>query len=594
MRAALSVLVLSICAASCAQSPGIGSAKVALPSASGHDALWALFETEWEYQMQQWPDEASRLGDRRFDDRWPDMSPGAFAARAAHAQDLQQRVRAMAPSGLSDEDRLSLELFERSNDDDIEGEPFALWHLALDQRGGIQTADELGDLLPFRTVPQYEAWIARLERVPAYVDGVIATLRDGMALHIVQPRIAMDRVPAQIAKQIVPEPEKSLFYAPLRRMPPSFAQADRDRLDRAARSAIVSAVVPAYRRFGDFFSKEYLPACFAQPGAWQLPRGDEAYAYLARFYTTTRLTPQQIHDVGLLEVARIRSEMLELVKNLGFKGPLPDFFAWLRTDPQFFYPDGATLLEAYRATAKRIDPKLVLLFGTLPRTPYGVEPIPDAVAPDTTAAYYQDPAEDGSRGGTFYVNLYEPSARPKWEMTALTLHESVPGHHLQGAIAAEQTGLPKFRRHGSWTAYVEGWGLYSEGLGEDMGVYEDAYARFGKLDFEMWRAVRLVIDTGIHALHWDRQRAVDYFMANAPRSQLDVTNEVDRYIAWPGQALAYKIGQLEILRLREHARSELGSLFDIKAFHDVVLGEGALPLDILAERVDAWIARAKR
>jgi uncharacterized protein (DUF885 family) len=596
MRAALTVLVAAVCALSCAC--GCGSAQgpqggLASNAAGSSHVLSALFAAEWDYQQTQWPDAASRNGDRRFDDRWPDMSPAGFAARDAHARELQRKVRALDRTHMSDEDRLNLELFARGNDDDVEGQPFGLWHLVLDQRSGIQTADELGDLLPFQTVPQYEAWITRLGAIGPYVDGNIASLREGIALHVVQPRVAMERVPGQIAKQVVSDPAKSLFYAPLRRMPASFSQADRDRLDIAARAAIMGSVVPAYQRLAGFFTREYLPACFTAVGAWQLPRGDEAYAYLARSYTTTRLTPQEIHDVGLREVSRIRSEMLSLMQSTGFKGSLSDFFAWLRADPQFFYADAASLLRAYRATAKRIDPKLVLVFRTLPRTPYGVEPIPDAVAPDTTAAYYQDPAEDGSRAGTFFVNLYEPEVRPRWEMTALTLHESVPGHHLQIAMASEQTGLPEFRRHASWTAFVEGWGLYAESLGEDMGVYEDAYARFGQLSFEMWRAVRLVVDTGIHALHWERKRAIDYFLENAPRSELDVTNEVDRYIAWPGQALAYKIGQLEILRLREHARAKLGPRFDIKAFHDVVLEAGAMPLDVLGERIDAWIAHVE-
>jgi uncharacterized protein (DUF885 family) len=595
MRGALVLGLLVACSGAIACGPaGVPAlAPAAAVEASKHGALEALFAQEWEYTMRDQPDYASRLGDHRYDDRWPDASPAAYAQRAAHARELQARIRAFDATGLSDEDRLSLQLFARENATRVEGEPFRLWHIVLDQREGIQTADELADAMPFATTRDYDAWIARLRALPAYLDQTIETMREGAKEHVVQPRVAMERLPAQIEKQVVADPEKSPFYAPLRRMPASFSAADRDRLTREARDAIATAVVPAYRRFHEFFVGEYLPACFPEPGAWQLPRGDEAYAYLARMHTTTSMTPQQIHDVGLAEVARIRGEMVALMGKVGFKGTLPEFFAWLRTDPQFFYPDGASLFEAYEATAKRIDPKLVLLFRTLPRTPYGVEPIPDVAAPDTTSAYYRELSADGSRPGTFFVNLYKPEARPKWQMMALAMHESVPGHHLQIALASEQTGLPEFRRHGDWTAFVEGWALYAESLGDEVGLYDDPYSKFGQLAYDMWRAVRLVIDTGMHAMKWDRQRAIDFFLENTPMTKLDVENEVDRYIAWPGQALAYKIGQLEIRRLRVKAQSELGARFDVKAFHDVVLREGAMPLDVLAQRVDAWIAATR-
>jgi uncharacterized protein (DUF885 family) len=595
MRFALPVVVVWACVLGCGAAPSVpaagpaGGALAVSPSA----ALAALFAAEWDDRMKEWPTWASSLGDHRFDDRWPDVSPAAFERRDAHARDLAARVHAFDAAGLSPQDRLSLQIFARQSDVDVEGQPYRLWHLVLDQRDGIQTADDLADSLRFDRVADYEAWIARLKALPAYVDGAMATMREGIAEHIVQPRVAMERVPGQIGRQLVDDPEKSPFWAPFRRVPPSLPTADRARLEADARAAITSAVVPAYRRFADFFAKEYLPACFTDVGAWQLPRGDEAYAYLARMHTTTSLTPQQIHDVGLREVARIRSEMLGLLTQTGFKGGLSDFFRWLRSDPQFFYPDARSLFQAYQATAKRIDPLLVTQFRTLPRTPYGVEAIPDSTAPDTTTAYYREPAADGSRAGTFFVNLYKPEARPRWEMMALALHESVPGHHLQIALAAEQANLPMFRRHGQFTAFVEGWGVYAESLGEDMGLYDDPYSKFGELTYQMWRSVRLVVDTGIHAMHWSRKQAIDYFLENAPKTELDVTNEIDRYIAWPGQALAYKIGQLEILRLREHARTELGPRFDVKAFHDVVLRDGALPLDVLGQHVEAWIAETK-
>ena len=575
-----------------ASTPGVapGSPAASRTPGTAAERLRALFASEWDHDMREDPAAASFYGDHRFDDRWPDGSPAAFERRAAHDREVLARLAVIDPSSLNHEDRVSFELLRRQRQLAVEGQPFRLWHLVLNQRDGIQNIDDLADALPFATVTDYRAWIARLRALPVYVEQVGQTLRQGIAEHIVQPHVAMERVPAQIERQIVDDPDKSPFYAPLRKMPASIAQADQARLADEARAAIRDGVIPAYQRFRELFVREYLPACFPEVGAWQLPRGDEAYAYLARRETTTHMTPAEIHDIGLREVSRIRGEMLALAGRIAFKGSLADLFVWLRTDPQFFYPDRASLFEAYEATAKRIDPHLVLLFRMLPRTPYGVEAIPDAMAKDTSTAYYREPAGDGTRAGTLFVNLYAPESRPRWEMTALTLHEGVPGHHLQIALASEQTNLPDFRRHGEWTAFTEGWGLYAETLGEEMGLYDDPYSRFGMLAYQMWRAVRLVVDTGIHAMHWDRKRAVDYFLANTPKTELDVGTEVDRYIAWPGQALAYMIGELEILRLRRRARDALGDRFDVREFHDVVLRDGAMPLDLLAKQVEAWIA----
>jgi uncharacterized protein (DUF885 family) len=595
MRRVLRLALACVLTASCAPSPGVPSATTprAATGAITPEALHTLFDAEWEYTMKEEPTYASTLGDRRFDDRWPDVSPAANERRAAHDREVLAHLRAIDPRGLPAQDRISFALFLREREMAVEGQRFRLEHLAIDQRNGIQSADSLSDELPMRDARDYDAWVVRLRALPAYVEQTTELLREGIKERIVQPRVVMDRVPAQVAKQIVDDPEKSPFFAPLRHILPSIPASERERLTREARAAIADGVVPAYRRFQDFLAREYLPACFPEVGAWQLPHGDEAYAYLARLHTTTGIRPGEAHDLGLREVARIRGEMLGVMQKVGYRGTLADFFAWLRSDPQFFYADPKALFEAYEATAKRIDPRLVRMFRTLPRTPYGVEPIPDAMAPDTTTAYYDGPAADGTRAGTFYVNLYRPEARPRWEMMALTMHESVPGHHLQIALASEQVGLPQFRRHAGWTAFVEGWGLYAESLGDDMGLYDDPYAKFGQLTYEMWRAVRLVVDTGMHAMHWDRQRAIDYFLDNAPKTRLDVTNEIDRYIAWPGQALAYKVGQLEIKRLREKARGALGDRFDVREFHDVVLRDGALPLDVLAGEVDAWIASKK-
>jgi uncharacterized protein (DUF885 family) len=426
------------------------------------------------------------------------------------------------------------------------------------------------------------------------MDQTIALMREGIKERMVHPQVIMERLPAQIDKQIVSDPTQSGFYKPFQHFSTGVSAADQQRLTQEARQAVEQQVVPAFKKFKEFFVKEYLPACFDQVGIWQVPHGDELYAFDVRRYTTTDLTPDQVHEIGLKEVARIRAEMDGIMKQAGFKGSRDDFFKFLRTDPQFFYKSPDDLFEAYKATAKTIDPNLVKIFRTLPREPYGVEAIPDVAAPDTTAAYYRPGAADGSRAGTYFVNLYKPDTRPKWEMLVLTLHESVPGHHLQIARAHELGEMPKFRRFAGYTAFIEGWGLYAESLGDDMGLYTDPYSKFGELTYQMWRAVRLVVDTGIHAKHWTRDQAIKYFMDNAPKAELDIVNEIDRYIAWPGQALAYKIGELKIQELRARAHEQLGAKFDLKAFHDVVLGSGPLPLDILERNVNDWIAEQKR
>jgi uncharacterized protein (DUF885 family) len=556
--------------------------------------LHALFDAEWDYTMEQNPTWASSLGDRRWNDRWEDASLAAIDRRHAHAKEVLGRLEKIDRKKLRPEDQLNYDLFRKQYETSIEEYQYH-WHLVpLNQREGIQTADELADALRFETVKDYEDWIARLRSFPAYLDQTVALMREGIREHIVQPKVVMQRVPAQIDKQIVESPEKSPFYKPFQNFPAGFAAADRARLEKTAKEAVTTDIIPAYRKLKEFFVGEYLPACFDQVGAWQLPNGEAMYAFFARKYTTTRLTPREIHEIGLREVQRIRGEMRAVMDKVGFKGSLPEFFKFLRTEPRFYFQSPDELLAAYRALAKRIDPNPVKVFRTLPRMPYGVEPIPDKIAPDTTTAYYRQPAADGSRAGTFFVNLYKPETRPKWEMMALSLHESVPGHHLQIALAYEQGALPKFRRYGEYTAFVEGWGLYAESLGEDMGLYDDPYAKFGQLTYEMWRAVRLVIDTGMHAMHWDRQKAIDYFMENAAKQELDVVNEVDRYIAWPGQALAYKIGELKIKELRSKAKQELGGKFDLREFHEVVLKSGAVPLDILERNVDGWLSEKKR
>ena len=543
--------------------------------------------------MEQNPIQASSLGDRRWNDRWGDRSLEAIRKREEHTVDALARLTKINRAQLSAADQLSYDLFKKDLEIDIEGAKFRTYLLPINQRGGPQTLDELGDRLRFETLKDYEDWVARLRSFPVLIDQQMALMREGARTKVMWPKIVLNRVPAQIDKQLVSKPEESPFYKPLTKFPAAISSADRDRLTKAASEAIASGVIPSFQKLKKYFTEEYLPATFDEVGVWQMPQGAEFYAHLTRRHTTTALTPQQIHDKGLSEVARIRSEMQTILEKVEFKGTLPEFFTKLRTDPQFFYKTPEELLEAYRALSKRIDPNLVKVFKTLPRMPYGVTPIPDKIAPDTTTAYYSRPAADGSRAGQYFVNLYKPETRPKWEMMALSLHEAVPGHHLQNALAQEAGDIPKFRRHGSFTAYGEGWGLYAESLGEEMGLYDDPYSKFGQLTYEMWRAVRLVVDTGIHQMKWDRQRAIDFFMENAPKAENDIVNEIDRYISMPGQALAYKIGELKIKELRDRARGAIGENFDIREFHDVVLLSGAVPLDILERNVDAWIASKK-
>jgi uncharacterized protein (DUF885 family) len=562
----------------------------AIPPANATKALHDLFAAAWDQQMQENPEQASELGDRRWNDRWTDRSPEGYTRRNAANQEVLAKLVKIDRKSLNKTDQLNYDLFQKRYLDRIEQYKVRWFLMSFNQREGPQTSDDLGNSLRFETVKDYEDWLARLRAVPTAMDQFTALLREGIKERMVHPRVIMERIPAQIDKQIVSDPTQSGFYKPFKTFPAAISQADQQRLQQDARQAVEQQVVPAFTKFKQFFVSEYLPACYGQVGAWQLPRGGELYAQMIRHYTTTNMTPEEVHQTGLKEVARINQEMDRVMQQTGFKGSRDEFFKFLRTDPQFFYKTPEDLFEAYKALAKTVDPNLVKVFRTLPREPYGVEAIPMAFAPDTTAAYYRPGAADGSRAGTYFVNLYKPDARPKWEMTALTLHESVPGHHLQIARAHELGEMPKFRRFGEYTAFVEGWGLYAESLGEDMGLYGDPYSKFGQLSYEMWRAVRLVVDTGIHVKHWTRDQAIKYFMENCPKHELDITNEIDRYIAWPGQALAYKLGELKIKELRARAKEKLGAKFDLKEFHDVVLGSGPLPLDILDRNVDEWIA----
>ena len=555
--------------------------------------LHALFDAEWERGLRENPTGATYIGDHRFDALWPDLSPAALQASHEGDKAVIAALDRFDPQALTAEDRLNRDLFRRQYLANIDSYEYGSQYTPISQRGGLASMHRMADVVVFRTVQDYEQWLTRISTLDRLVDQNIDLMREGVKRGQVPPRVILQRVPPQLEKQIVTDPTKSPFYEAFAKMPDSIPAAEQARLQAAARAAITRTVVPSYTKLRDYVVNDYLPRTRESVGLWDTPNGVERYAELARFYTTTNLTPDEIHEIGLKEVARIRGEMMKVIAQTGFKGSFDEFLTYLRTDPKFRYTDPQQLLQAYEAMAKRVDPKLPQYFGKLPRMPYGVRPIAEQVAPDTTTAYYQGPAMDGKRAGYYYVNLYKPEERPKYEIPVLTIHEAVPGHHLQISLAQELGELPKFRRDFEATAFVEGWALYSESLGEEMGFYADPYDKFGQLTYEMWRAVRLVVDTGLHHKKWSRQQAIDYFKANAAKTELDIINETDRYIGNPGQALAYKIGELKIKQLRGEATSQLGEAFDIRAFHDVVLGSGAIPLDVLEANVRRWIADVK-
>jgi uncharacterized protein (DUF885 family) len=583
--------VIAALAMSCTPPPKPPVATVVTSKTDAGAELGRLLHEEWEHHLATHPIDASRLGDHRYDAEWGDRSLAGLKNEDAHDEEVLAKLRAFPRAELSDEGRLNLELFTTLRDEARTRHALGLDLMPVDHMESIQTVNELADQLPFAAARDYENWTSRLAKMGAYVDQTIEVMREGMRQKRVPPKVIMERVPPQLDKHIVAAPDDSPFFKPFKRWPDAVAQGDRERLTKEARAKIAEVVVPAFKRLKTFFVGEYLPAAPAEVGIGRQPRGDEAYAYLARHHTTTKMTPDEIHAAGLREVARIRADMERVMATTGFKGTLADFFKFLRTDPRFYEKTPEALFRTYAVTSKRIDPVLVKAFGTLPRTPYGVQAIPDASAPYQTTAYYRPCAADGSRAGTYMVNLYKPDSRPIWEIMALTMHEAVPGHHLQIALAMEQKELPEFRRQGRWTAYVEGWALYAESLGDELGLYDDPYAKFGQLAYEMWRAVRLVVDTGMHVKGWDRAKAIAYFLENAPKKELDVTNEIDRYIAWPGQALAYEIGMLKIKEIRARAEKTLGPRFDLRAFHDALLARGALPLDVLEARMNAWMTR---
>jgi uncharacterized protein (DUF885 family) len=568
-------------------------APVQAQSNDAAKALHQLFDEEWERGLRENPVNASYQGDKRYNDRWSDASLAAIESSQAADRKALERIRGIDRNALSPADQLNYDTFLWLQEKAVERQKFRTYLQPISHQGGVQTLDGIAEILPFASTKDYRDWLKRMDAIPVVVDQTVALMREGVKAGSMPPKVLMQRVPRQIAAQIVEDPTQSPFYGAFQKFRDGVPQSDRAALQAEAQWIIRDRVVPAYRALQTYFNNEYLPKTRESIAAADLPDGKAYYNYLAGYYTTTDLTADEIHVIGLKEVTRIRAQMEKIRQEVGFKGSMGDFFTFLRTDPRFFEKTPQALLTHYRDVAKRIDPELVKVFRTIPRQPYGVRPIPDTVAPDTTTAYYQPGAADSSRAGYYYVNLYKPETRPTWEMVPLSLHESVPGHHFQFARSLELPDAPMFRRTAYFVAYSEGWGLYAEQLGFDMGLYDDPYDRMGQLAYEMWRAVRLVVDTGMHAKGWSREKAIAFFKENSPKTDQDIVNEIDRYIGDPGQALAYKIGQLKISELRARAKERLGERFDVREFNDEVLATGSVPLQALERHIDAWIAAKK-
>ena len=555
------------------------------------EKLHNLFNDVWEWSLQEFPTRATYLGYYQYNDRLANMSLAAVQRRHHKNKTILGRLENINRDQLDPSDKLNYDLFHKRTTRNIEAHPFKDYLMPIDQMGGVQiNFPNLVDITPFRNQEDFNNYLARLLLFPEYSDQIIALMQEGLKENIVQSKIVLHKVPDQILVQYQIDIENSPFYEPFEKDIGNLPDSIRTNYQERARSIVKDQVFTSYKKLFEFFTEKYLPGARENISASSLPNGDEFYAFKVKNYTTTNKTPSEIHSIGLSEVARIRTEMEKVIKESGFTGSFKKFITYLRTNPDFYYDSTEDLLDGYRTICKKADPELTKLFGTLPRLSYGVKPIPDFQAPASPTAYYYSGSLKAGRPGFFWANTYKLDTRPKYEMEALSLHEAVPGHHLQISISQELEDVPEFRKHSGFTAFSEGWGLYAEKLGEEMGFYKDPYSKFGQLTYEMWRACRLVVDTGMHAFGWSRERAIEFMADNTAKTENDIVVEIDRYIAWPGQALAYKIGELRILELRSLAEEELGEKFDIREFHDTVLGSGAVPLDILERHVKEYIA----
>src|SRR5213594_729513 len=553
-----------------------------------------LYEDYWNFVLKEDPRYATYLGDHRYDGELEDASEEAFRRRASQYEEYLDRLRACSRP-VAGTGRLNYELFELELKDAIEELSFRPWLTPITQQQGAHIAvPELVTYHPFRSVQDFGNYLSRLREFPRLIDQIIANMRLGVREKQVLPRIIVEKIVPQLRAQMVPEPEKSVFYEPINSTSKEVSAEDARHLREKGTDVIQGSIVPSYEKLARFVEEEYLPASRSEVGIWAVPQGRERYAFHVRHFTTTKLSPDEIHKVGLGELTKIRAEMVEVMGRLGFKGTVQQFLERLRTDREMYYPDGEALLAGFKSILEKMDGAIPRLFGRLPKAKYGFREIEKFRAEAAPEAYYYPPPDDGSRPGYFYVNTFRPETRPKYTMESLAYHEAVPGHHLQLAIQQELTGLPMFRRHGGYTAFVEGWAHYAEALPKEIGFYSDLYSEFGRLSGSAWRAARLVVDTGIHQMRWTREEAIRFMKENTGASEHNIVSEVDRYVAWPGQALAYKIGQLKILENRGRAEQVLGGRFDVRMFHDKLLAEGAVPLDIVEDEMGRWVDDQER
>ena len=591
---ALAFLLLAVAPSARAQKLTANAAPAApVTVEERRKALNALFHDYWEDQLEHAPEFASTIGDKRWNDKISDYSVKAINEGLEREQNFLMKLAAIDPAGLSDDEKTSRELLLRHLTEDVEAAGFKEWEMPITQMDGIyDTYPQLVTQLSFNNVKDYDDWIARLHAIPDAFEQTTAEMAIGVEDGRTPPKFLMEKTLDEVQELATAKPEDSPLALPLKKFPATVAPADQERIKTEMLAAIGKEVLPAYVRFARYLKVSYIPACREEPGIGALPDGAKYYQFLARRSTTTDLTAEQIHQIGLDEVKKDEAEMQAIAQKLGFKD-LASFRASLKTDAKLKATSADALLATYRGYLTPMQAKLPSLFGRLPKAPFEVVPMPDFLAKTAPPAYYDEGSPDGSRPGRLWINTYNATDRNLYAVEAIAYHEGIPGHHLQLSIAHEQTDVPSFRKFNEYTAFVEGWALYTEHLGKDAGFYQDPYSDYGRLEADVWRGIRLVVDTGVHSQHWTRQQMVDYFHEHSAIDETTIQSEVDRYIGWPGQALAYKVGQLKILELRARAQKALGDKFDIKAFHDTVLDSGALPMDVLEKRVDDWIASQK-